>query len=149
MPASPSLAFAAEIPFVDLLGFQLVRFDGGHARVDCELRAELTNSYGVAHGGLSMTLLDVAMAHAARSPDQPGGEVRQGVVTVEMKTTFMRPGEGRLSTQASVLHRSATMSFCEGRVMDAQGRLVAHATGTFKHVRGLPGSAPRGMSSST
>jgi uncharacterized protein (TIGR00369 family) len=136
------LAFAATIPFVEHLGFELLRFDGGHAQIDCTLRPELTNSYNVAHGGLTMTLLDVAMAHAARSPDVPGGPVRDGVVTIEMKTSFMRPGEGRLSARAALLHRSASLSFCEGSVVDEQSRLVAHATGTFKHMRAVPVASP-------
>jgi uncharacterized protein (TIGR00369 family) len=132
------MKFVAHIPFVEHLGFELISFVGGHARIDCDLRPEQTNSYGVAHGGLSMTLLDVVMAHAARSPDEAGGEPRPGVVTVEMKTSFTRPGEGRLQSTARVLHRSASLSFCEGSVHDAAGQLVAHATGTFKHLRALP-----------
>lgn len=132
------LKFASTIPFVEHLGFELIRFDGGHARIDCEVQPSWTNSYGVAHGGLTMTLLDVAMAHAARSPDAPGGAVRNGVVTVEMKTSFTRPGEGRLSGVARVLHRSTTLVFCEGSVHDAAGAMVAHATGTFKHISALP-----------
>lgn len=132
------LKFATHIPFVEHLGFELIRFDGGHARIDCELKPAWTNSFGVAHGGLTMTLLDVVMAHAARSPDQPDGERRPGVVTVEMKTTFTRPGEGRLSGVARVLHRTPSLVFCEGSVHDSGGALVAHATGTFKHIRALP-----------
>jgi hypothetical protein len=30
------------------------------------------------------------------------------------------------------------MAFTEGRVFDEAGRLCAHATGTFKYLRGLP-----------
>jgi acyl-coenzyme A thioesterase PaaI-like protein len=44
-----------------------------------------------------------------------------------------------------LLHRTATMAFTEGRVLDAQGRLCAHATGTFKYVPRLP-VAGRGVS---
>jgi hypothetical protein len=40
----------------------------GEAEIALPLRPELENSWGVAHGGVTMTLLDVAMAHAARSP---------------------------------------------------------------------------------
>ncbi len=132
------MKFASHIPFVEHLGFELLRFEGGHSRIDLQLREELTNSFSVAHGGVTMTLLDVAMAHAARSPEQAGGEPHPGVVTVEMKTTFMRPGEGRLSAIGRVLHRSTSMVFCEGSVHDESGALLAHATGTFKHIRALP-----------
>ncbi len=59
--------FPLRIPFVDTLGFELLRFEGGEAEIAFELRAPFTNSWGVAHGGATMTLLDVVMAHAARS----------------------------------------------------------------------------------
>ena len=130
--------YTVRIPFVDLLGFELIAFDAGRAELALELRDELTNSWSVAHGGVTMTLLDVAMAHAARSPNQPGHAESPSVVTIEMKTSFLRPGLGRLLAKGRLLHRTASMAFCEGSVFDAAGVLVAHATGTFKYLRGLP-----------
>ena len=41
-------------------------------------------------------------------------------------------GRGRL------LHRTWSMAFCEGAVVGAKGELIAHATGTFKYLEGLP-----------
>jgi uncharacterized protein (TIGR00369 family) len=133
-----SLPFSVRIPFVEHLGFELQRFHGGESDITLTLREELTNSWGVAHGGVTMTLLDVAMASAARSPDEPGGEARPGVVTIEMKTTFMRPGLGRLRATGKLLHRTASMAFCEGSVYSEDGQIAGHATGTFKYMRGLP-----------
>lgn len=133
-----ALKFPVRIPFIDLLGAELLRFDGGHAELALTLRDELTNSWGVAHGGVAMTLLDVAMAHAARAPEQPGGDPGPGVATVEMKTTFLRPGTGRLRVQAQLLHRTATLAFCTGSVFDGEGHVASHGSGTFMFLRGLP-----------
>jgi uncharacterized protein (TIGR00369 family) len=132
------MKFPLHIPFVEELGLELHRFDGGHAEVQVDLATAHLNSWDVAHGGVLMTMLDVAMAHAARSihADDPGHG--PGVVTVEMKTSFMRPGEGRLAAKATLLHRSTTMAFCEGSVFNVQQQLCAHATGTFKYLRKLP-----------
>lgn len=131
------MKFPVPIPFAETLGFELLRFEGGHAEIALELRPPLCNSWMVAHGGVTMTLLDVAMAHAARSP-MPGVESDgRGVVTIEMKTSFLRPGAGRLLGRGRLLHRSNTLAFCEGSVVDAEGLLVAHASGTFKYLRGL------------
>jgi uncharacterized protein (TIGR00369 family) len=58
--------------------------------------------------------------------------------TIEMKTTFLRPALGRLVGKGRRLHRTASMAFCEGSVFDADQQLVAHATGTFKFLKGLP-----------
>lgn len=130
--------FLVRIPFVELLGLELLAFEPDRAELALMLRDELTNSWGVAHGGVTMTLLDVAMAHAARSPATAGGDVQIGVATIEMKTSFMRPGEGRLVCEARRLHRTTSFAFCEGTVRDAGGRIVGHATGTFKYLKGLP-----------
>ena len=132
------MQFKIRIPFVDLLGFELIRFEHGEAEIALTLRDELTNSWSVAHGGVSMTLLDVVMAHAARSVDHDSDAGSPGVVTVEMKTTFMRPGTGRLVGKGRLMHRTPSMAFCEGSVFDGAGQLAAHATGTFKYLKRLP-----------
>ena len=132
------MKFAIQIPFVEHLGFELLEFLGGRSQIAVDMRHELTNSWGVAHGGLLMTLLDVAMAHAARSPATEGAQAYPGVVTIEMKTSFMRPAEGRLVAHGLLLQRTATLAFTEGRVLDAAGTLVTHGTGTFKYLHGLP-----------
>ncbi len=137
------MKFLVHIPFVETLGFELLRFELGEAEIAVQLREELTNSWGVAHGGVTMTLLDVVMAHAARSPGEDGVTETSGVVTVEMKTSFMRPGLGRLIGSGKRLHRTASMAFCEASVFDAEGLLVAHATGTFKYLKGLPAGGKR------
>ncbi len=132
------MSFPSRIPFVESLGFEFVRWHAGEAEIAVTLRDELCNAWSVVHGGVTMTLLDVAMAHAARSPGQAGIAEPRGVVTVEMKTTFMRPGVGRLVGKGTLLHRTASMAFCEGSVFDAAGVRIAHSTGTFKYLKGLP-----------
>lgn len=132
------LRFPLHIPFVEELGLELWAFADGKAEVRVDLREAHLNSWEVAHGGVLMTLLDVAMAHAARSVNSRAPDHGPGVATVEMKTSFMRPAEGLLRAQAGLLHHTATMAFTEGSVLDAQGRLCAHATATFKYLRALP-----------
>jgi len=162
------LPFPRRIPFVEHLGFELWSFGGGRAELRLDLAEAHLNYWDVAHGGVLMTLLDVAMAHAARSsgvtmdtarssgvtmdtarsaavrPDAaasvPHGAVEHGpgVATIEMKTSFMRPAEGRLRAAGTLLHRTATLAFCEGSIFDEAGHLCAHATATFKYLRALP-----------
>jgi uncharacterized protein (TIGR00369 family) len=61
------MKFQVHIPFVELLGFELERFESGEATIRFNPKPEHENSFSVVHGGASMTLLDVVMAHAARS----------------------------------------------------------------------------------
>jgi uncharacterized protein (TIGR00369 family) len=125
--------FGVKIPFVEHLGFDLVKFEDGNSQIDFEPRTEHTNSFGVVHGGVCMTLLDVSMAAAARSVDRD-----MGVVTIEMKTTFMQAAKGKLAGKGHLMHRTATMAFTEATIYDAEGKPCAHATGTFKYVKRLP-----------
>lgn len=127
------MEFSVHIPFVAHLGFALQKFEGGEAEIAFNPKPEHDNSFNVVHGGASMTLLDVAMAHAARSV-----EPAMGCVTIEMKTSFMRAAKGPLLAKGRLLHRTATLAFTEGSIVDAAGKLCAHATGTFKFVPRLP-----------
>jgi uncharacterized protein (TIGR00369 family) len=131
------LPFALDIPFVETLGMQLWRFDGGVAEVSLDVRPEMLNSWAVAHGGVLMTLLDVAMAHAARSVRDDTDHSAPGIVTIEMKTSFMRPATGRLMATGRLLHSTRNMAFCDGDVRDESGALCAHASATFKFLRAL------------
>ncbi len=132
--------FGAEIPFVQLLGFELTRFEGGESTIRYAPKPEHANSFSVVHGGAVMTLLDVSMATAARS-----AEPDMGVVTIEMKTSFMRPCPlSTLTAKGRLIHRTATMAFTEATIYDEHDKPCAHATGTFKYVRRLPARAKDG-----
>ena len=130
------MKFGVDIPFVHHLGFDLVKFEGGHSEIAYQPKPEHLNSFAVTHGGACMTLLDVAMATAARSVQQD-----MGVVTIEMKTSFMQPARGTLSGKGRLMHRTATMAFTEATLFDGEGRACAHSTGTFKYVKRLPTGA--------
>ncbi len=140
------LTFPVHIPFADELGLELWAFGEGKAELRMDLGAVHLNSRDVAHGGVLMTMLDVVMAHAAKSIgsrlQNHDPEQARAVVTIEMKTSFMRPAEGPLRALGTLLHHTTGMAFTEGRIVDAQDRLCAQASGTFKYVRALPG-APR------
>lgn len=137
------MKFPTYIPFVETLGMELIRFENGEAEIALDVRPEICNSWSVLHGGAVMTLLDVVMAHAAKSPMDGQPPSPLGVVTVEMKTSFMRPGLGRLVAKGRVLHRTASLAFCEATVVDTEGQISSHATGTFKYLKGLPAGGKR------
>jgi uncharacterized protein (TIGR00369 family) len=137
MDQSPPLEFPLRIPFVEHLGLALDRLHDGEAELHVDLDPAHTNSWEVAHGGVVMTLLDVAMAHAARSEGPAAG-----MATIEMKTSFLRPATGRLRAVGRRLHRTATLAFCEAQLFDGHGRLCASASGTFKAIRAGVARAP-------
>lgn len=126
-------AFPVPIPFLEDLGVEFLGMENGEAAVALTLEERHMNSWHVTHGGLTMTLLDVAMAMAGRSLDPNA----QASVTVEMKTSFLQAGGkpgSRIIAKGKAFHRSTTMAFCEGEVWDGS-RLVAKAMGTFKYLK--------------
>ena len=138
------LSFPVPIPFVEEVGLELWAAADGLSELRLALDAGHMNSLEMGHGGVLMTLLDVAMAQAARTlhrTDEPYGP---GVMTIEMKTTFVQPATGALRSLGQVLHRTRSMAYCEARVLRGDGALCAHATGTFKYVRAAAGRPPGG-----
>jgi acyl-CoA thioesterase len=129
-----SVAFRDDIPFIKDLGIEFISADGGRSVLSLDLVARHLNSWSVAHGGVLMTLLDVAMAVAGRSLDPPAAG---GGITVEMKTSFLQPAKAgsRLIASAHAFHRSSTLVFCDGEVRDTDQRLIAKSLGTFKYLK--------------
>lgn len=116
------------IPFTEHLGIEVAELHDGVARLELGLRPEHCNSFGTAHGGVLMTLLDVALCQAARTqhPDSAG------IMTIDMATSFIAGGEGRLVAEGRVLKPGRTTIFAEAEVRNADGTLVAKAIGTVR-----------------
>ncbi len=47
------------------LGIEIVRCDTGYVKLQMTVREEMTNGYGIAHGGIIFSLADTALAFAA------------------------------------------------------------------------------------
>ena len=112
------------------LGFQLlaVRQADREVEVGFTARAELLcNPMGQIQGGYVCAMLDECMSVA--------GMISSGmthvVPTLEMKTSFLRPAmPGVLRGVGRVVKWGKTVCFTEGELYDAEGRLLAKASGT-------------------
>ena len=121
------------VPFLKLLGVRLLSAEMGKGEILLALKPEHTNTWAVAHGGVLLTLVDVAMAVAARSAD-PGD---RSVVTIELKNNFMQAANGVLRVKADTVRTTATMAFCEAKLYNDQGEVCCMATGTFQYLKRL------------
>ena len=117
------------VPFSEHLGLRVERAEGGESVVSVALRPELLNNHANGHGGVLMTLLDSAMAHAALSRVAYAREV----VTVDMHIAFMRPAGGALQAEGRATGGGRSVCFCEATVTDASGDVAARAMGTFRY----------------
>lgn len=120
--------FGLPMPMVQVFGLRGEAIGDDRARVRMPFQALHTNSRGDVHGGALAVLLDCTLAGAARAHDP----VRFGVVTVDMTLHFVATARGELVASAVCERRGRSLCFVRGEVHDAQGTLLALATGTFK-----------------
>ncbi|HEY0649864.1 PaaI family thioesterase [Phenylobacterium sp.] len=112
------------------LGFRMVAVSQAERSVEVEFdgKAELLlNPMKQIQGGYLCAMLDEAMSVACM--------VASGMTavapTLEMKTSFFRPGmPGKLKGIGKVVKWGRQVAFTEGELYDAEGRLLAKATGT-------------------
>ena len=123
----PTQYFGLTIPFLDHLGVVPEYAENGKSRITLNMQAEHENSFGVAHGGVIMTLLDFAMAAAARSSmNHP-----LGAITIDMTISFLRPTVGQISVEGTVLKSGKSINYCEAVVLNEAGEITAKSSGTF------------------
>lgn len=126
----------ARVPFTRMLGVRREFSAEGRARLVVDEREDLTNPIGALHGGLVLTLLDVVMASAAVSRH----DFQCTAVTLNLNTSFLRPGHGCLIADGEWLSEADGVATCRATARDASGETVASALGAF---RLLPLSATR------
>jgi uncharacterized protein (TIGR00369 family) len=115
-PRDPQQIFA-QTPFMQLLGMQREYSRAGQARMVLEPDPQLGNVIGAVHGGVVVTMLDVAMASAAVSVI----DFARTVVTLSLDTSFLEPGRGHLTADGEVVTVDLRVDFMHA----TRGRLVA------------------------
>ncbi|WSY64723.1 PaaI family thioesterase [Nocardia sp. NBC_00881] len=117
-------------PFIgDLLGMEVEELEQGRVVFALRTRPDFANPLGTTHGGICATLLDSVMGCAVHTTLEAGA----GYTTLELKVNYIRAvptGGQRLIATGTTIHVGRTTATAEGRVVDEQGRLVAHATTT-------------------
>jgi uncharacterized protein (TIGR00369 family) len=112
------------------LGFRMLSVSQATKTVEVEFEAKaelVLNPMKQIQGGYLCAMLDECMSVACM--------VASGMTavapTAEMKTTFFRPGQpGKLKGIGRVVRWGSRVAFTEGELFDAEGRLLAKATGT-------------------
>ena len=120
-------------PVADLIGIELVEAGGGECTMRLEAGDQHSNPMGTIHGGILCDLADAAMGMAFFSTLGEG----ETFTTLELKINYLRPfWTGTLIARGSVVSRGRTVGLTECRVVDANDRLIAHATSTCMALRG-------------
>ena len=117
-------------PIAQTLSFWLVEVGDGLAVFEGETGPHVLNPLGIVHGGWALTLIDSATGVAGHTLLPPG----VGYTSVETKANFTRPirqDTCRVRAEGRVVSRGRQIMTAEARILDAEGRLLAHGTSTL------------------
>ena len=123
---------AGELPYppiADTLGFLLISADKGHVVFQGTPEHRHYNPIGSVHGGFHATLLDSCVGCAVHTTLEAG----QGYTTLELKVNYVRALTDRVGpvrAEGRVIHCGRQVATAEGKLVDADGRLYAHASTT-------------------
>lgn len=116
--------------YLEFLGFKLIDWKSGYAKLDMPVRDDHRNTVGYLHGGVISSLLDIAGAVAGSY-----GDAKESVsITVNLNVNFMAPHQSRRVVAEGELVRTTTsLFFAQAKLLDPENnRLCATATGTYK-----------------
>ena len=125
-------ALQGELPFAPIahtMDFCLVDIAPGRAVFQGVPQSKHLNPMGTVHGGWYATLLDSAVGCAVHTMMPVG----RGYTTAELSVNLVRgavPNGEPLRAIGQVLHCGRQLATAEGRIVDASGKLYAHATTT-------------------
>eukprot|EP01034_Spumella_vulgaris_P016723 gene16723-21339_t len=114
----------------ETMNMRLIAAEEGTATFEAFPSPKFYNPQMRIHGGYAATLLDSALGCAVQTR-LPAGI---GYGTIELKVNYVRKlhaDVGRLLCIGTVLHAGRTMFTAEAKLVDEQGKLYAHGSGTF------------------
>src|SRR6266702_2744554 len=114
-------------PSSKLLGWHLLdaRPRDGWIRIGFEGKREFCNPAGFVQGGILSAMLDDTMGPAVFTMT----EGRLYTATISMTVNFLAPAKpGPITGEATVTQLGKTVAFVEGRLMAADGTVLATAT---------------------
>ena len=128
-------------PAAVLLGWKALDLQPGRARVQYTARPDFCNPHGAIQGGFLAAMLDDAMGPALFTT-LPAD---QFAPTIEMKVNFVRPARpGPIIAEGTLVHKTSSIAFLEGKLTTIDGDLIATATATARIFD--PGASANGHS---
>lgn len=118
--------FYEDNPFTKHLGVDIISINEGKVCVSLKIEHEHTNVYGIAHGGVIMSLGDMAMGAACLS-------LGKKVVTLDFNINILKSIDKNdtAMVKAVVIHNGRSTMVAECEVFDKNNKLCAKVRGTF------------------
>jgi uncharacterized protein (TIGR00369 family) len=118
-----------QAPIYETLGMRVSRVERGRVGVEAYPHRRFYSPVGGMHVGFSSGLLETALIAAVLSMLDAGEQC----APVEFKVNHIRPvleSTGPVEAIGTVLYRGRTVATAEGKLVDAKGKLYAHASAT-------------------
>lgn len=117
------------------MGVRMRAVEAGAVTLEMPFHDGFTQQHGFLHAGAITTALDSAAGYAALSLMPEGA----GVLTVELKTSLMRPARGEMFRfEGRVLKAGRSVMFAEAHCFGEAGE-IAHLTATMMVIEGRDG----------
>jgi uncharacterized protein (TIGR00369 family) len=117
--------------FGRMLGYRIVEASAERGVVEMKIRPEHLNRSGVVHGGVMMTLIDVACSVAGTWV--PPGEPPRLSASISITTSFVgNVDRGVLRATGWRTGGGSRIYFAKGEVRDGAGNLCAQGEGVFR-----------------
>lgn len=131
---TPTFPEVIEDPYMfqELLGFRMVDWTPERVVIEMPMRIELSNRYGIPHGGVHASLLDTCMGFSGCFTGDP--ERKRRAMTLQLNVQYLsRPrGEVLIGLGRKTGGGKSTF-FAEGEITDETGELIARGSGTFRY----------------
>jgi uncharacterized protein (TIGR00369 family) len=118
-------------PIAILLGWRLLHVDrdAGRVRIAFDGKPEFRNPAGFIQGGVLASMLDDTMGPAVLV----ASDGAYFTTTIDMTVSFLAPAKvGPIIGEGAVVQLGKTIAFVEGRLLDADGKVLAKATASAR-----------------
>ncbi|MEH6990518.1 PaaI family thioesterase [Cytobacillus firmus] len=121
-------------PFWNFIGLRLKELKEGYVLLALPIQKEFINVRNSVHGGIYASVMDTAMGMAGRSLGY------DEVATLHLNIHYLKSVmDGTVYSEAEIIHQNRSTVLIEGRLMNEDGELIGHCTGTFKLSKGEKG----------
>ena len=121
----------AKVPFLKLIGMELVDLKPGEAIIRLKMRDELRQPHGLLHGGATASVIDTAMAFAVVTRLAEN----ETASTVDLTVHYLRPvTEGAIVCTAKVVRAGKRLLTVSAEVFNDEEKLIATALSTYTKV---------------
>jgi len=116
------------MPFYQFMGIHLTKLGWGRSEVKMRVGRKLTQQTGLAHGGVSASLIDSAVGLALCTMIDYGS----AITTIDLQVNFIEPAKpGSLTARGRIIHKGKRTAVGDCQVEDECGKLVSKGTATY------------------